>query len=121
MDSLITAIAATAYSYFWLALVLYFLALWQPNRVLLWCALGLAIALVFSFFGYPSGYLAISHGLLDWLHLHPEAGDFDLPERYLPEVLKAFTRGFFLGLASVFALLGIAIPLVRLRSARGGG
>lgn len=114
MEDFFSEIQRLAADNLFLLLGLYGLALFRPRKILLVIAFVLACVCATSLYGYPDVYLDNLFSVLTSAHLMPDIEIFAIPDDYLPDVHRAFTRGAYLSLASVGVVYMIAHPMVKL-------
>ena len=114
MDEFLSDLYRLATDYFAVLIVLYWLALVQPKKILLYIAIALACICIISFIGYPEFYLGWARRFLDLFNLLPSIQSAGVAEDSLPEIQEAFVRGFYLALALVASPLILWLPIQKL-------
>ena len=102
---------------FFVLIILYLLALFQPRKTLLYIALVLACICITSFIGYPKFYLDYLYDFLTWGNFMPDIELFNIPDDYLPDIHQAFARGAYFSLAVVASFYMVLHPLFKLKEA----
>lgn len=122
MDDFFSNLYWLATDYFAVLIVLYWLALFHPKKILLYIAIALACVCITSFIGYPDFYIDwLVRWFLEPFNLLPSIEGYENAEGFLPELHMAFSRGFFLAFALFSSFLILLLPILKLGRIKGPG
>lgn len=116
MDNILSQTITLISEHLWVALLLYWLALVQPARVLQVISFVLACCIISTFFGYPELYMRWVHGLLSYTRFMPDVVDYDLQPQHLQALDKAYARGFYLAATTILSGFMLYLPIRRMGS-----
>ena len=118
MELFLSALTQLAADNFAVLIFLYWLALYQPKKILLYIALALAVICTSSFFVHPEVYVEwLVRWILDPLKLLPTKETYGFSVDCLPAARGAVSRGYFKAWAFVVVLYMLIHPYVRLKNA----
>jgi len=117
MEDTLKNLLSSVAEYPLIALLLYFLAVLQWHRILLWVSLFLASCIIATFIVYPEVYLRWFDWALTGLNLLPKAKDYDLPAQYLGELQRAYIKGLYVASTVISGLFMVLVPFRKLNKA----
>lgn len=122
MDDFFSNLYRLATDYFAVLVILYWLALARPKKILLYIAIALACICITSFVSYSEFYTDwLVRWFLEPLKLLPSLVDYKNAEDFLPELRDAYSRGFFLAFSLLMSSLILYLPLKKLGKISGTG